>query len=515
MVIKHIKKINNTYLLAGEKRINSIRNSLKKKDTMGPPGDRRGGQKSKQKPGGKTSTNNNNNNNSNDYHRPKKTGSLQVSNKKREVGAVRGRGSNWDDEEEDHDDDDDTAASNQMETKSLPIPLQQLLLNVFRCGLVQNVFFSSSANESEEYHHLSLSQQVQILKSHLFNRDFASAFTDADAGLLRAYALRWSAGRALCYAGVFAGVWDVLGLLRRRTEKLVIDRVEDENHTKKSQFQSHVVCLGGGGGAEIVGLAAAWRAYWGFMSAGDSGGGGGHEPQNDKGTGDISSSSSGNDGARSPHGLSVTAVDIADWSSLVTELLNLITSEKIPSSKSCPAPLLASSSPSPSSRPEGGNRGTINVSFKQTDILRLSEEELRSVLSNETVDMVTLMFTLNELFSTSLPKTTAFLLRLTEILEPGTILLVVDSPGSYSTVSFGAAAAGDNAQSKEQNQRTYPMRFLLKHALLTTAEGEWECLLSDESRWFRRDASRLRYEVGDGIGLEDMRFQIHVFRKLG
>lgn len=64
------------------------------------------------------------------------------------------------------------------------------------------------------------------------------------------------------------------------------------------------------------------------------------------------------------------------------------------------------------------------------------------------------------------------------------------------------------------------MKFLLDHTLLTVAEGMWEKLVSQDSRWFRRDAnSKLHYNVdlegGQGfIKLEDMRFQIHVYRRL-
>ena len=118
------------------------------------------------------------------------------------------------------------------------------------------------------------------------------------------------------------------------------------------------------------------------------------------------------------------------------------------------------------------------------------------------------MFTLNELFSTSMPKTTGFLLKMTEILPAGAVFLVVDSPGSYSTLKLGKGPDG------EPQERNYPMKFLLDHTLLSVAKGKWECVYTQDSRWWRRDAVRLRYEVGEGAGLEDMRFQMHVYRRL-
>ncbi|PGH13982.1 hypothetical protein AJ80_06122 [Polytolypa hystricis UAMH7299] len=434
---------------------------------------------------------------------------------------------------------DSKDASLALESKVLPITLQQLLLNVFRFGLWSD----------READATPLSELIQTLKAHLYRRDFISAFADANSDLLNAYTLRWSAGRALGYAGIFGGVFDML--LRQWSET-----------PAEAGHRIHAFCIGGGAGAEIVALAAAWRlvrdGIWGNLTSpapdhtskiGDDNAGeledalsvlSVTQPQRSGDTEQEKSNRTtrGDDrpAANYPLDLRITAVDIANWSSLVDKLSTSIASKSIPSSKSSPAPLVA----------EGDGDNRFHVSFKQADILSLADEELRSLLessasraakpasevndksSSKTPDetvLVTLMFTLNELFSASIPKTTAFLLRLTELLRPGTILLVVDSPGSYSTVSLGGnkpKAQTDETESaspqpsgdEPKNQRKYPMRFLLDYALLTTAAGEWECILSDESRWFRRDATKLSYEAGDGIGLEDMRFQIHVYRRL-
>lgn len=166
--------------------------------------------------------------------------------------------------------------------------------------------------------------------------------------------------------------------------------------------------------------------------------------------------------------------------------------------------------------------------------------------------LATIFFTLNELFATSVPRTTGLLLRLTDVLPPGAVLLVVDSPGSYSVVSLGAGAtsaastgtsnknAGTSNNKKNTvtrtdasssspsssssspsyrprphpHHRTYPMRFLLDHALLRVAGPAcWEPIVAEEAVWFRREAGKLRYVAGDGVGLEDMRFQIWGYRR--
>lgn len=133
------------------------------------------------------------------------------------------------------------------------------------------------------------------------------------------------------------------------------------------------------------------------------------------------------------------------------------------------------------------------------------------------------MFTLNELYTTSLALTQAFLLNLTECVGRGALLLVVDSPGSYSSVLLGG------------REKRYPMQWLVDHVLLGGWEetsgqagkegrdGEegregkkgrseskplWTKLREEESRWFRL-SGKCEYP----IELENMRFQLHVYRR--
>lgn len=84
------------------------------------------------------------------------------------------------------------------------------------------------------------------------------------------------------------------------------------------------------------------------------------------------------------------------------------------------------------------------------------------------------------------------------------MLLIIDSPGSYSTSSVNGS------------EKKYPMHWLLSHTLMETAKGAWERVVSEESKWWR-----LPVGSGDGdgglrypIGLENMRFQMHLFRRV-
>ena len=423
-----------------------------------------------------------------------------------------------------HDANSTQSSSENLRPGIIPIPLQQLLLNVFKSAFLWSDSGLDSPGSSS-----SLPQNIQTLKAHLFRRDFTSAFADASGELLKAYALRWSAGRALGYAGIFRSVCEDL---------LRLDKEPVQSSTRK-----HIVCIGGGAGAEVAALAAVWRTFIDEdearrRSASASAGALSEEGALEQGLSQLSVHQEG-DVASEPlneviadverdvslsrpalPSVSITAVDVADWSPVLKELSAGLRSKKVPSTKSSPAPLLQTVT-------YDSEEASFSINFKKKDVLSLSEKELGLLASpaggvaTETV-LVTLMFTLNELFSTSMPKTVGFLLRLTDLLPPGTILLVVDSPGSYSTVSLGAgkstASTSDNgswdATNGQPQERKYPMRFLLEHTLLSVAAGKWECLLSDESRWFRRDQTALRYDLGDGIGLEDMRYQIHVYKKL-
>lgn len=404
---------------------------------------------------------------------------------------------------------------------TIPLTLQQLLLNVFRTALLTTTDqsrnppiqgdSSNNAGDNTEPRQLDIKTLIQTIKSHLYNRDFDSAFTDASGDLLRAYALRWSSTRALGYTGIFKALFK--------------DLLEGSQTTTNLATNKHVVCIGGGAGAEIVALAATWRDLLdeseqkalieGVGNVSVSG----NDEEAAAEQNEVSSPSTTTTATASHPALTVTAVDIADWSTVVDRLATTISSTDVRGSKSHAAPLVDPS------------RGRFSVRSRRSDVLMLSDEGLKELLhlppptSTEAGSktpaatvLVTLMFTLNELFSTSMAKATGFLLRMTDLLQPGTVLLVVDSPGSYSTLKLGKGnkeKGSAEAESAAPQERNYPMKFLLDHALLSVAQGKWERVFSQDSRWWRRDAARLSYDVGEGAGLEDMRFQVHIYRRLG
>ncbi|KAK5074812.1 hypothetical protein LTS08_005618 [Lithohypha guttulata] len=358
----------------------------------------------------------------------------------------------------------DQDASNEQPV--LPIEVQQIVLNVFRTAF-------PTSQDTEE-----LKTIIREVKRHLFNRDFSAAFSSQS--FLQAYALRWSAARALGYTELLTNartkyLFDSSetdnGHLEPDTQTTTSQSLDSPNHHHRPA--NRVVCIGGGAGAEIVALAASNRT--------------------------------------SSKPLQVVAIDSADWSDPVQKLASALT---------VPPTLSIYASEAFRKRPENQplvvHPMQVDVSFMHQDVLSWSRDSLRESLSGTT--LCTIMFTLNELFSTSIPKTTAFLLDLTSAMPQGSHLLVVDSPGSYSEVQLGKKSVPTNtAAANSEGTKRYPMKWLLDHTLLVVAKGEseavWVKVENEDSLWFRieqKDREKLEYPVE----LENMRYQLHSYRRI-
>ena len=305
--------------------------------------------------------------------------------------------------------------------------------------------------------------------------------------------MRWSAGRAVAYSDVFGGLWGYLS---------GIGDGAGDGDGDGGKGRRKVVCFGGGAGAEVVGLA------FGFA--------GNEEEEWD-----------------------IVVVDLAPWGSVLGKLETAMkASSSLVTSDSDSDFTGTANSPDPAKK--------CNVTFQRRDILDLSSQDLRDLCQD--TKMVTLMFTLNELYGISIAKTTGMLLDLTGCVERGCLLVVVDSPGSYSTLALnnnhdkrssrsedgeaegvdGAGMGIEKEKEKQKEVKKYPMKWLLDHTLLevasaagarggeegtkSDAEGgkRWEKIHSEDSRWCRLRGEELRYP----IALEDMRMQVHVYRRL-
>ena len=375
----------------------------------------------------------------------------------------------------------------------VPLEFQQQLLNVF-----QNTF-------SEQFNN-SLGKVIQEVKHHLFNRDFTYAF--GNQAFLDAYAMRWSPSRALAYLDIFNNV------LKTHLHLQVYSCSHDGDFPEKAEQNGtsvigaipspqaspsllqqegnatliKVLSLGGGAGAEVVALAGLLHDN------------------------DQSKNHSIGDDLRQPKMMvGVTAVDIADWSSIIARLNATLTTMP-----PMPGHALGGVANDMASNID---HDSFQVEFRQHDLLKMEESQMKSLLQNCT--LVTFMFTLNELYSTSLSETTKCLLSITDLIQQGSLLLVVDSPGSYSTVNIGRDAKSQATQKQKgpAAQRKYPMRWLLDHTLLHAAvdrmgklsnqNKQWEKLQENDSQWFRLPPG-LEYP----IEIENMRYQVHLYRRL-
>lgn len=185
----------------------------------------------------------------------------------------------------------------------------------------------------------------------------------------------------------------------------------------------------------------------------------------------------------------VTMFDSGPWSSTVQLIHDRITSPATLSSFASASAKAANAPFLPKSQ--------MRISFHQQDVLELGMSDLRQVIGDQPV-LVTLFFTLNELYTSGgIGQTTNFLKKTSESLPHGSLLLVVDSPGSYSEAVIG------------REQKRYPMQWLLDHTLLAVeaAEYRWTRLESDDSIWFR-----LPDQLSYPISLENMRYQMHLYR---
>ncbi|OTB06991.1 hypothetical protein M426DRAFT_9071 [Hypoxylon sp. CI-4A] len=367
-----------------------------------------------------------------------------------------------------------TSASKQLTTEdeieggkvsAEDIKAQQRLLNIFESTFRDTL----SADD--------FTTTLQRVKQALFNRDFDAAFGSDE--FLEVYAARWSPARALCYSKILDQIYDDLQplLLTATSSRSRIDcnagfEEEEDDAVERGRISPTVdfeeaeeehgatllrMLAIGGGAAEIVAFGDCLRE-----TAPDI-------------VGDL------------------TLLDTGPWGEVVRKLHTGLTTPPILSKYASAAAKAANAAlVEPATR--------LKSTFIQKDVLQLDGPALSNILG-ETPLLVTLLFTLNELYTNGgIKLTTAFLRNLTATIPADSLLLVVDSPGSYSEAAVGKEA------------KKYPMQWLLDHTLLQEdklpAEGcTWEKLQSHDSIWFRL-GEELRYP----IELQDMRYQMHLYR---
>lgn len=285
---------------------------------------------------------------------------------------------------------------------NVPIKLQQLLLNIFRDS------FSTLLTSDD------LQPILQEVKTALFEREFARAFGKKE--YLEAYSARWSPSRALCYQSILIDI-------QKHLTKMASLNPDVEAKTpllkEGTSAQHSIPCLDavsfGGGAAEVIafgGYSRSLRDASQTLSEDDSS----EEPEARPLIGPIPS-------------IDLTLLDSAAWEDVVKVLRSGLVD---------PPPLskYASASAKAANKSLIGAE-SLETKYRMENVLSMSLSQIKELVGGKP-KFLSLLFTLNELYTESISKTTAFLLNLTMATKKGSLLLVVDSPGSYSITSVGA-----------------------------------------------------------------------------
>ncbi|KAG5950293.1 hypothetical protein E4U53_005287 [Claviceps sorghi] len=339
---------------------------------------------------------------------------------------------------------------------------QQTLLNIFSDAF-------AAVLSSDRFPTL-----LQEIKQALYRRDFATAFGKGE--YLETYAARWSPPRALCYASVFLGIHHHVealtgpGHVAERASMSCGQRPSEADDQDQAHGQDGRLGEAPGWSAArgkslrmlcIGGCAAEHVAFASYLQA------------------------------TNRHG-TLTLLDAGPWAHVASLLQSAVTTAP-------PLSKYASASARASNRALLAT-GQLDFAFAQADVLGLTQDRLAEVVGPHP-QIVTLLFTLNELYTEAgIGRTTEFLTALRQVLPAGSLLLVVDSPGSYSEAAIG------------KDKKKYPMQWLLHHTLMQNEASSvhmWERLESHDSVWFRL-SEELRYP----IQLESMRYQMHLYRLL-
>lgn len=270
-----------------------------------------------------------------------------------------------------------------------------------------------------------LNKTIQAVKGHLYDRDYLKAF-GSETNLF-AYFVRWSPARALAYYNLFTNTPRVAELFQ-----------SSENR----QNTTNVISIGGGAGAEIVALAAQT-----LMS----------------------------DNADAQCRL--TAIDIGNWDPVIQQAQKYINDTWLPWNQRKRSPEINT---------------PFEVEFIHGDVLTMTNSS--DINDNNKInwgeaDLITSMFTTNELFAEDKRGTVQLLQRLNKLCKPGALLLIAESAGSYSEIQIGS--------------KKFPVQFLIQHTL----QSSWDSVLEKDSQWYRVPQNA-RYK----LALENTHFFLRVYR---
>lgn len=362
--------------------------------------------------------------------------------------------------------------------RSLSVEHQQLILDTIR-----NTFPAV-----DEFN--ALIPVLRAVREALEQNDYCTAFGTQE--FLEAYTIRWSPSRALTCANVLA--W----MCCEMSEAAWVQQFLHNDGQKPSK----IVCIGRGGSDLLACVALLKHSHQSKLdeisrlSSASVG-----AIMSDNASITTSPDAASNDSAM----VDLSLIDRHDWSSIATKLQHTLTHPPT-LSKYATAKAHAANIPAIPSH-------VLNLAVTQLDILESGSTELRAMIGPNPA-LTTFFFTLHEFFSISIPKTTAFLLRLTATAPKGSLLLIVDSPGADVALPNGSEGG---------EEKKYPIEWLLYRALLPPKSRPSTSTNSEEEEqpaWAERIKSvhEKEYKLPTALrypgSLENTRFQVHLLERL-
>ncbi|KAH7026190.1 uncharacterized protein B0I36DRAFT_330072 [Microdochium trichocladiopsis] len=396
---------------------------------------------------------------------------------------------------------------------------QQRLLDIFRDSFRANL-------EDDGF-----TTVLQEIKQALYEREFERAF--AEPRNLEVYAARWSPTRALCYARIFDEIRDELeGMLQgtlgephESSDEAEDDAAAEEDQKNNTAYDDDTADAGLAAQAQNLDITNDGQVDEGDENSTAPGslplrllaiGGGAAELVA------FASHVSRLPADQSGH---ATLLDVGPWGEVVQTLHKQVTTPPVLSKYANAAAKAANAALiTPAERFSSSfvHKDVLDVASSAADLQQLlahnvgpdiqgphspaaevAEQTPQSVAPLPTSTpvkttaqplLITLLFTLNELYTTSgIGKTTKFLRNLTAVVVPGTLLLVVDSPGSYSEASVG----------KEGAKKKYPMQWLLDHTLLHSSQERSRRTVKDKEKEVGVETTPLQQQKTRGVGGEE------------
>lgn len=313
-----------------------------------------------------------------------------------------------------------------------------------------NVLEDLEGQEVDDVPFSGLLKSIQQVKTDLFNREYLKAW-DSDEKR-EAYAIRWSSSRALAYGCLLAEQRDIRNCLFEKQHDYVEDEDEDEDKSNNTinQHVKNILCIGAGAGGEVIGLSSMISKFLQKQEISEL--------------------------RANERFFKVHAVDIANWGNIINDIDTYVNDNWI--------------------KPNNINTAVnkVELKFDNKDVLKMSHEELN--LKN--LNLITSMFTTNELISESKLETIKFLKTLSTYCSKNCLFLIVESAGSYSNVSIGS--------------KQFPVFFLIDMILCgkrgDESSGAWEIVDENDSIWYR-----VNKDIDYILKLENMRFFYRLYRK--